>query len=74
MVLNTQKIYLHNDLPFLPEIMKIKNVEKLIANLYDKTEFYMSIRNIKQALNHQKSSNFAILRNTNLDCILLHKF
>ena len=31
--------------------MKIKNVEKLVANLYDKTEYFMYIRNLKQALN-----------------------
>ena len=30
---------LHNDLPFLPEIMKIRKVEKLVANLHDKTEY-----------------------------------
>ena len=29
---------LHNDLPFLPERMKIRKVEKLVPNLYDKTE------------------------------------
>ena len=29
---------LHNDLPFLPERMKIEKVEKLVANLHDKTE------------------------------------
>ena len=28
---------LHNDLPFLPERMKIEKVEKLAANLHDKT-------------------------------------
>ena len=26
---------LHNDLPFLPERMKIEKVEKLVANLHD---------------------------------------
>ena len=31
---------LHNDLPFLPERMKIKKVKKLVANLHDKTECY----------------------------------
>ena len=31
--------------------MKIKNVEKLVANLHDKTECFMYIRNLKQALN-----------------------
>ena len=28
---------LHNDLPFLPEIMKNQAFEKLVANLHDKT-------------------------------------
>ena len=32
--------------------MKIENVEKLVANLHDKTECVMLIRNLKQALNH----------------------
>ena len=30
---------LHNDLPFLPERMKIEKVKKLVANLLDKTEY-----------------------------------
>ena len=38
-----------NDLPFLPKRMKI---EKLVANLHDKTEYFMHIANLKQALNH----------------------
>ena len=42
----------HNDLPFLPERMKIKKVEKLVTNLYDKTEYVIHKRNLKQALNH----------------------
>ena len=29
---------LHNDLPFLPERMKIEKVKKLLANLHDKTK------------------------------------
>ena len=48
----------HNDLPFLPERMKInenermkiKKVEMLVANLHDKIEYV--IGNFKQALNH----------------------
>ena len=28
---------IHNDLPFFPKIMKIETVEKLVANLHDKT-------------------------------------
>ena len=43
---------LHNDLPFLLERKKIKNVEKLVTNLYDKSEYVIHIRNLKQALNH----------------------
>ena len=43
---------LHNDLPFLPEGMKIEKVEKLVANLHDKTEYVIRIRNLKQALNY----------------------
>ena len=32
--------------------MKIEKVEKLVANLPDKTEYVIHIRNIKQTLNH----------------------
>ena len=41
-----------NDLSFLPERIKIENIEKLVANLRDKTEYVIHIRNLKQALNH----------------------
>ena len=41
-----------NDLPFLPERMKTEKVEKLVANLHDKTEYLILIGNLKQALNH----------------------
>ena len=43
---------LRNDLPFLPERMKIKKVEKLATNLHDKTEYVIHTRNSRQALNH----------------------
>ena len=43
---------LHNDLTFLPERMKLDKVEKILANLYDKIEYVIHIRNLKQALNH----------------------
>ena len=43
---------LHNDLPFLLERMKIKKVGKLEANLNNKTEYVIHIRNLKKALNH----------------------
>ena len=32
--------------------MKIKKVEKLVANLHDKTEYVINIRNLKQTVNH----------------------
>ena len=41
-----------NDLPLLPERMKIKKLEKLVASSQDKTEYVIHIRNLKQALNH----------------------
>ena len=44
---------LHNDLSFLPKKMKIEKVEKLVANLHDKAEYVMHIRNLKQALNQR---------------------
>ena len=48
-----EKLYeLHNDLPFLTERMKIEKFEKLVANLHDKSEYVIQIRNLKQTLNH----------------------
>ena len=38
--------------PFLPERMKIGNFEEIVANLCDKEENIIHIRNLKQALNH----------------------
>ena len=32
--------------------MNIEKVEKLVANLHDKTEYVILIRNLKQVLNH----------------------
>ena len=47
----TKKLHeLHNDLPLLPERMKIEKVEKLVANLLDKTEYLIHISNLKQVL------------------------
>ena len=43
---------IRNDLPFLPETIKTEKVEKLVANLHDKTEYVIHIRNLKQTLNH----------------------
>ena len=50
-ILNKKINGLHNDLPFLPEILKIEKVEKLLANLHDKKEYVIHIQNLKQALN-----------------------
>ena len=44
---------LRNYLQFLRERIKIEKVEKLVANLHDKTEYVIHIRNLKQALNHE---------------------
>ena len=50
-------VYLHwlrwLDLPYLPERIKTEKVEKLVANLHDKTEYIIHIRNLKHALNHE---------------------
>ena len=32
--------------------MKTEKVEMVVANLHDKTEYVIHIRNLKQALNH----------------------
>ena len=42
---------LHNDLSFLPQRVKTEKFKKLLANLHDKTEYVIHIRNLKQALN-----------------------
>ena len=43
---------LHNDLPFLPKRMKIKKCNKLVSNLYGKSNYVVHIRASKQALNY----------------------
>ena len=48
-----KKLYdLFNNLLFLPERMKIEKIEKLLAQLHDKKECFIHIRNLKQTLNH----------------------
>ena len=44
---------LYNDLLFLPKRMKIKTVGRFVANLNNKTEYVIHIRNLKQALNQE---------------------
>ena len=43
---------LHSDLPFLPERRKINKCAKPVCNFYDKKEYAVHIRTLKQALNH----------------------
>ena len=43
---------LDNDLSFLPERMKAKKCNKLVSNLYDKSNSVVHIKTLKQALNH----------------------
>ena len=51
--INLKKLHkLYNDLPFLPDRIKIEKVEKLVTKLYGKTKYVMHIRNLKPALNH----------------------
>ena len=42
----------HNELPFLPERMKIGKVEKLVPNLSKKKKYVIHIRALDQALKH----------------------
>ena len=42
----------HNDVPFLPERLKIEQVKNVAANLRNKTEYVIHIRNLKEPLNH----------------------
>ena len=44
---------LHRDLPFLPKRMKINKCSKLVCTLYDKENYVVHIRALKQALNHR---------------------
>ena len=43
---------LHSDLPFSPERMKIDKCNKLACNLYDKKNYVVHIKSLKQTLNH----------------------
>ena len=43
---------MHSALPFLPKKMKINKCSKLACKLYDKNNYVVHIRSLKQALNH----------------------
>ena len=45
-------VYLHSDLPFLPERIKINKCSKLICGLHDKNKYVVHMRALKQALYH----------------------
>ena len=46
----TEKLHeLHNDLPFIPERMKIEKVEELVATSHDKTKYVIYLRDLKQS-------------------------
>ena len=42
----------HSDLPFLPERMKISKCKRTVCNLYDKKNYVVHIRSLKQAVSH----------------------
>ena len=42
--------FLHSALPFLPERIKINKCSKLVCNLYDKNDYVVHIRSLKQVL------------------------
>ena len=43
----------HSDLPFLSERMEINKWNKLACNLYEKNNYVVHIRSLKQALDHR---------------------
>ena len=43
---------LHNDLPFMPDRMKVNKIKKLVCNVTDKENYSIHIVALKQALNH----------------------
>ena len=43
---------MHSDLPFLSERIKINKCRKLVCNLYDKNNYVVHTRSLKQALDH----------------------
>ena len=56
--------------------MKIQKIEKLVANVHDKTEYVIHIRNLKEALNQilvltKVQRNIKFNQNTWLNHILI---
>ena len=44
---------MHSDIPFLQERMKINKCSNLLCNLYDKNNYVVHIRSLKEALDHE---------------------
>ena len=44
---------IHNDLPFLPERSKIKYCNKLVCSVRDNKNYFIHLKALKQALNHE---------------------
>ena len=42
-----------NDLPFLPEKMKIKKCNTFVCNVFEKNKYAVHIGTLKQVLNHR---------------------
>ena len=57
LVEDTSKIL--NDLPILPERMKLGKIGKLVTNLFDKNGHIIHISNLKQAINHGLISSYS---------------
>ena len=51
---------LHNDYPLAPERIKIENVEKLIPNLNNKTNYVVHYENLKLIPNLNNNTNYVV--------------
>ena len=66
----------HIDLPFLPEKMKNNKWNKFVCNLYDKKNYFIHIRTLKQALMHglklkRFTKYFSLIKKHDLNHILI---
>ena len=62
---------LHDDLPFLPEIIKLSKVEKLLVNIHGKTEYVMYIRKYFHWVNQDESSILSLIKMLDENQILI---
>ena len=47
-----EQLGLSSDMPFSPDKMKINKFEKVVCNLYNKKNYFMHMKALKQVLNH----------------------